>query len=419
MKLQSFEVHGYKNLVSPITLDTPGGLGPINIIHGDNNVGKSNLLEAMELFFACLAGIESIQEKNYRFSHLMGGVDLDPLTFFNQTTPRPIHFRASVSFSPEDVVHLERQDLPTTVQVQLTLSKQAGPAPTGGINVAFPGQSSEVAALLPHLISLNRDLTRRFQHVGVHREIRSGFYNQNNQASAPTGRQLIPPALSLALYDLYNAEDPQHVARWELFVSALQDFKELFDNGTPVPIFRRAENRAFVTIQTSGGGRIAVDLLGSGLQQIIGLLGRLAVGGASILALEEPELNLRYDLQERLRRSLLRMAEDKRVGIQMFLTSHSPAFEVGDSFFAMRKGTPGPSLERRPVSEAAAFTGTSTLPTTLPHSWLSSDGVLRVPDNIQQTLGLSRGGPVAFVETDQPEVLLMSNAALGRMLDGT
>ena len=42
MRLSSFEVHGFKNLVAPIKLDA---LEPINVLHGANNVGKSNLMQ--------------------------------------------------------------------------------------------------------------------------------------------------------------------------------------------------------------------------------------------------------------------------------------------------------------------------------------------------------------------------------------
>jgi len=49
--LQQFEVKGYKNLTAQLTF---GPLGRINVIHGENNVGKSNLLEALDLFFRLL-----------------------------------------------------------------------------------------------------------------------------------------------------------------------------------------------------------------------------------------------------------------------------------------------------------------------------------------------------------------------------
>jgi len=50
--LQQFEVKGYKNLTRSVTF---GPLGRINVIHGENNVGKSNLLQAMDLYFRLLA----------------------------------------------------------------------------------------------------------------------------------------------------------------------------------------------------------------------------------------------------------------------------------------------------------------------------------------------------------------------------
>ncbi len=51
MRLTWFQAQGYKNLRSELRLDA---LGRINVLHGDNNVGKSNLLEAIGLFFLLL-----------------------------------------------------------------------------------------------------------------------------------------------------------------------------------------------------------------------------------------------------------------------------------------------------------------------------------------------------------------------------
>ncbi|MFS8070652.1 MAG: hypothetical protein ACMG6S_30170, partial [Byssovorax sp.] len=48
MRFLWFEVQGYKNLRAPLRLTD---IGRINVLHGDNNVGKSNLLEAIGLFF--------------------------------------------------------------------------------------------------------------------------------------------------------------------------------------------------------------------------------------------------------------------------------------------------------------------------------------------------------------------------------
>lgn len=46
MRLTSFSVKGFKNFREEVTLE---GLSAINILHGENNVGKSNLMEALLL----------------------------------------------------------------------------------------------------------------------------------------------------------------------------------------------------------------------------------------------------------------------------------------------------------------------------------------------------------------------------------
>jgi hypothetical protein len=47
MRLERFRVQGYKNFRAPLQL---ADLGRFNVLHGDNNVGKSNLLESIGLF---------------------------------------------------------------------------------------------------------------------------------------------------------------------------------------------------------------------------------------------------------------------------------------------------------------------------------------------------------------------------------
>jgi predicted ATPase len=59
MKIERFEVKGFKNLRQNVVLDDLAG---VNVIHGENNVGKSNLLQAMDLFFWLLG---ELAKKDY------------------------------------------------------------------------------------------------------------------------------------------------------------------------------------------------------------------------------------------------------------------------------------------------------------------------------------------------------------------
>ena len=54
MRLVRFAVRGFKNLVNEVVLDE---LGPFEVLHGENNVGKSNLLQAIDLFFALMESL--------------------------------------------------------------------------------------------------------------------------------------------------------------------------------------------------------------------------------------------------------------------------------------------------------------------------------------------------------------------------
>lgn len=51
MHLKQFSVKGFKNFRQKIILEE---MGAICVIHGENNIGKSNVLEAMQLFFQLL-----------------------------------------------------------------------------------------------------------------------------------------------------------------------------------------------------------------------------------------------------------------------------------------------------------------------------------------------------------------------------
>lgn len=82
----------------------------------------------------------------------------------------------------------------------------------------------------------------------------------------------------------------------------------------------------------------------------------MLVSDANFIAIEEPELNLRYTLQLRLRDILSEIVKSKVGPQQIFLTSHSPAFEYGEHFYAMKATNDGPIIEHMPIKQAPFFT---------------------------------------------------------------
>jgi hypothetical protein len=138
------------------------------------------------------------------------------------------------------------------------------------------------------------------------------------------------------------------------------------------------------------------------------------LANSAIVGVEEPELNLRYELQIRLRDMLREIVESGLGPRQVILTSHSPAFETGETFYAMSPTDEGPVVERRPVTEAPAFLQV-TLGVQVPvergaFGYVSSDGLLRLSHEIRGQLGVEHGGGVVVLKrSDQPYVEVLSN----------
>jgi len=62
-----------------------------------------------------------------------------------------------------------------------------------------------------------------------------------------------------------------------------------------------------------------------------------------------------HTLQLRLREIFQEILEDSFGPQQIFISSHSPAFEFGKHFYAMRMGNEGPFVEHRPIKQATDF----------------------------------------------------------------
>src|SRR5262245_22034561 len=105
MQLRSFKVQGFKNFRQPVVLED---LGPINVLHGANNVGKSNLLQAIELFFVVI-GLENslgipLQGMLIPLSDdFLWDKHLPRAEVFNLEAPVPIQIEAEVETTPEEL----------------------------------------------------------------------------------------------------------------------------------------------------------------------------------------------------------------------------------------------------------------------------------------------------------------------------
>lgn len=401
MQLRSFMVQGFKNFRQPVVLDD---LGPINVIHGPNNVGKSNLLQAMELFFFLigqqtdmgvpLQQIFPIAEETLK----EGGFPRTEI--FSLDAPAPIVIAAEVDVVDEDFTRaglapialpvnrvsfaLELRWLGTRADYTIRRFQIADGRDFQVVNRSHE-ENMELSALAFLLAQSMRPSEHvaypRFGVLGVHRSYHSD--------------------LALALYDAKESTDIDMSRRWGRFVDAMSEFGDILGEGLFVAIYKRKEKEAALMWQT-GQARIPLELLGSGVQQLAAMFAMLLVAGSTLVGIEEPELNLRYTHQLRLREVLAKLVGGGGGLDQIFITSHSDAFESGTHFYYMQPTLDGPRVEKRGVEVARASLGlineSAPINPNAALCYISSEGVVRVPERIRKELGLPHGGGIVFLQ---------------------
>lgn len=398
MKLTSFRVKGFKNFTNEVKLEN---LGDINVLHGPNNVGKSNLLQAMQLFFELLGRIDAPEKR-------LSDKDFEALGFvrselFNLYKPRTKIKMAGSLLIEEGEIEQDVMNYGSSCEVEVELKWEGTHVDFRIVRIAFSrGHTADLAS-------------PDFKFVAAYVRAASRVVPLSDD---PSSRFALIPALrpidhqlALELYDAKESTDAEAQQRWNRFVEAMKLFSEVLGEGSIMAIYERKLERANLLLDTDGA-RILIKLLGSAIQQVAMLIGHLLMTKASIVAIEEPELNLKYDLQLRLRKVFAEIVGKPGGPSQLFLTSHSPAFESGSHFYFMTKGPDGPTVERMENRNAMTAVGFPAdweqLPKSAAQSYISTDGVVRLPKRVLGVLQMPHGGGVLFIDGDR-SVEMMSN----------
>ncbi|WP_157758294.1 ATP-binding protein [Cystobacter fuscus] len=405
-------------------------LGPINVIHGPNNVGKSNLLQAIQVFFA-LVGTRlgdwlPVGELSVDVSTRLKEMGFEPTEIFNLESPKPITLKTVIETDEDELLRagLETEADTHQASIEIELRREVG-------NVLFSLKSFvlddyfdvvsfklRVKQQGAHPAIPTRDFLRQFLSFLTWNPL---FQKQQIERFALIDVERLPSSeLALKLYDAKESPELEQARRWEKFLDAMSAFSDILGDGMFIAIYDRHKNKANLSYQTSFA-RMPLHLLGSGVQQCVSLVGLLLMTNATIVSIEEPELNLRYSLQERLRD----VFKQKLVGVlggpsQIFLTSHSPAFESGPFFYQMERTPKGPVVTKRKVEQARLAVGFPQEVTppgmNAANCYLSTDGIVRVPERIRQVLGLPNGGGVMFLEREN-RVEMLSDEQFAMILD--
>lgn len=420
MQLRSFKAQGFKNFRQPVLLED---LEPVNVIHGPNNVGKSNLLQAIKLFFYLMgldyefAGVRTLPVQSIMplSDEMLAHVGLPRTDIFNLEAPVPIQLDAVLVTEPvqlrtlglePDVLSFEQVRISvelrwmgdyvayTVLRFETKDGKDYVTATKTIAEFALLATFAKLIALSPRAATV---MNQRFALIPVERRATAN--------------------LALALYDARDSAELDLSLRWDRFVKTMAEFADVLGQGTFVVVYDRKSAKAQLLYQTAGA-RTPLHLLGSGVQQLAALLGAVLVRGAAIASIEEPELNLRYTLQLRLREVLAGLVGGSGGLDQLFITSHSDAFELGRQYYFMEPTPDGPRVEKRgteSVREALGMTTEAPLPD--PNAvlcYISTDGVVRVPPRIRDAIGLPKGGGVVFIGRDSAAEMMSDETFAAR-----
>lgn len=357
MRLNSFTVEGYKNLTAPVTF---GPLGDLNAIHGANNLGKSNLIHAIDLFFGLLAVGNQVSKDQFVTMDAAEQVPGHPFSeIFTAGSPSTIRMQAEISLPEQELrdYNLEPEAPTDPVIITLELSPVASGAQLrvtqfqlGKLDVAKDGSgpvgfAESLRAFIAGTFFLqSEETTRPFALIDP-------FQRGGEQGAEPG---LMPQRLRDALFDARQSKDRERRSRWTLFTQLMRELEPELGPGEFDTAFERETGRADL-VYDSGSVTMPIDRLGAGVQRMAALVASLALVRASLVGVSEPELGLTPSAQQRLLRAAGTLLAAPGGAGQLFFTTHSPILAAGDSSFAMSAVDGAPALEQRPCEGGGAL----------------------------------------------------------------
>ncbi len=393
MRITRFKIQGFKN-IADISVD---GLSGINVFFGLNDVGKSNIFEALALWRGLITQFAPPRAQT---------ADL-PLDEFEQSFGKGLFsIEGPNTFSIEVDLDVEQKDVPRTpalpgpdadvdyeeidaaqVSGRIRVGLQAGRVfieakilQSNG--AAFHQRTHNLVDLIPpiHVIPAER----RFQAEARNREAFTGAIHHGN--------------LKKALFYAYLSADLQQKKRFAAIKTVLAEppfsLGELdvaLDQGTD------QIDIGFIRPQ----GRLPLDNLGAGSRQLLLVLGQVFLSDFPIVALEEPEMNLSPQWQQDLMIALRRLMQDPAIGLkQIFISTHSPYFEFSENFYDVTLDESGHAQVKRTTSQdwSAHFAVAPLGPET--GARVNSLNQVQLYDRLIEDLDLRRGDMVVFVRNE-------------------
>ena len=325
MRIVNVSIKNYKSLKN-ITLDN---LGNLTILIGANSSGKTNFLEALELFF---------KEFDSAVSRTIGPVS--DYLWFDRNSREPISISITISISksafkkmfPEPLSKLFSPQKENLIAITRQISGNASSASWNTIEVTVnntqlikegklaieESKVSELSTKKQPSISPDKLLGLILQNLSKNlKGIFKIIYAARNYSGSPSkvGDRIsfCQPSIISELTTLGQSLQREQEIRWNRIERTLKKASPTIED------IRVLSGQ--VTIRERGSDmRVPIQLVGGGHQEILGLLHQLAEG--EIFGLEEPEIHL----HPQLARQLLETLKEISKKTQLFISTHSTVF---------------------------------------------------------------------------------------------
>lgn len=336
MKVKTLGIQNFRSLKN-VTLDD---IGDLVVLIGANSSGKSNILEALSLFFG---QFDPAPSRN------LGAIS--DYIWFDRDYSNPVSFNITLETTKAELLQIIPEQLATITKTdemnavcilrQITGKPQAATLVTKEVfindkPIIKDGQLAltieEVAAAAP--LQATELLSRVLQ--GLSQLLQQSFvmiYAARNYV-APSTRigdrtQIIPPNITGELAQIGQSLDRPQLDRWGEI--------EEFTKKVALTIEDLRVIAGQVTVRESGiNERFPIALVGGGHQELVTIMHQFGAG-AKVFGIEEPEIHLHPELARRLFSSFKEISRDK----QIFIATHSTVFmdhaDLGNTWIVRRE----------------------------------------------------------------------------------
>jgi len=383
MKIERVKIQKFKTIQN-IAIDDLSG---INIFFGLNDVGKSNIFEALALGYWLVAQRYIMPSSIGPGSELTYAIDPEKIE-------KEIHVR--FPFQPLD-------DHKSTTRIEMSFRiNEAGASHTGYLDswVELTGSNYRVGHswrnvkhssgkkhYLPEGSSSRLHIIEANRRLGIERR------SERDGPNITTHQNL-----KKALFYAYLSSDMQQKRRLEAIRKTLAE--PPFELGL-LDVALIPETDAIDIGFVRPSGRLSIENLGSGSQQLLLILGQVFLNNFPIVILEEPEMNLSPQYQQSLLIALRRLMADPAISLsQLFISTHSPYLEFAENFYDVTLDEHGHTqiVRATPQDHTRHFATVPLGPET--GARLNSLNQIQLYQGVLDDLDLQRGDMVFFVKDE-------------------